>query len=354
MQTNRTTEPVRLRTPGDIVNAVPYFFGFHPTNSVVIVGLDGTRSRVQVSLRQDLPKPEHLAECTRQLAEHVHRNGVSRAVVICYPPGDDRSHPLVAEFTGVLSSQLENRTIELVDVLCVAGGRWWSLQCADDACCPPDGTPVAEADSSALAAAMTLHGQVVLGSRDDLDRTLQPAGGVLGKAMSLALKREANALANRIKRGERADSEAESLRLLVTEVSRRLDGETALDVDEAARLIIGITAIPVRDELTTWFDGDWGDAARSLLGDLVRYAVAPFQVAPLTVLGWIAYQQGNGTLAGIAVDRALAADPDYTLAQILDRALSSGLHPDTFRASSRRLRATPEASDPECDDRAAS
>jgi hypothetical protein len=112
--------------------------------------------------------------------------------------------------------------------------------------------------------------------------------------------------------------------------------ETDVDDDDAARLIVGLADVHVRDELLTWFGDEWGDVTRGLLVELVRRAVPPHDVAPLTVFGWLCYLQGEGVLAGIAVDRALAAEPDYGLAQILDQALSGALNPEVFRSALRR------------------
>jgi hypothetical protein len=52
----------------------------------------------------------------------------------------------------------------------------------------------------------------------------------------------------------------------------------------------------------------------------------------LTVFAWISYLQGNGALAGMALDRALAAEPNYDLAQLLDHALRRALNPEVFRS----------------------
>jgi hypothetical protein len=56
-------------------------------------------------------------------------------------------------------------------------------------------------------------------------------------------------------------------------------------------------------------------------------------VHALTTLAWIAYLQGDGGFAGIAVDRALEADPDHRFAQLLDRALNVPVNPDVFRTA---------------------
>ena len=77
-----------------------------------------------------------------------------------------------------------------------------------------------------------------------------------------------------------------------------------------------------------------------MLVELVRHAVPPHHVAPLTTLAWVSYLRGDGGFAGIALDRALAADPNYYLGQILDQVLRKPVDPAMFRKSlahSKRL-----------------
>ena len=87
----------------------------------------------------------------------------------------------------------------------------------------------------------------------------------------------------------------------------------------------------VRDELLTWFEGDRGEATRALLIELVRRSVMPGDAAALTVLAWICYLRGDGALAGIAIDRARTADPEYSLAELLDQVLSGAVDPAIFQ-----------------------
>jgi hypothetical protein len=121
-----------------------------------------------------------------------------------------------------------------------------------------------------------------------------------------------------------------------------------LGIDDSARLIIGLEDTHARDEILTWFDGEWGEATREVLSEMARRAVPPFDVPTLAVLAWISYLQGDGAFAGIALDRALAAEPDYRLAQLLDHALRAPLDPEVFRglslATNRAAPAAPEGS----------
>jgi hypothetical protein len=49
--------PVRVGSPAEILAAVPYLIGFHPTRSLVVIGARPPHDRVHVSFRYDLPDP---------------------------------------------------------------------------------------------------------------------------------------------------------------------------------------------------------------------------------------------------------------------------------------------------------
>ncbi|MFL6139205.1 MAG: DUF4192 domain-containing protein [Frankiaceae bacterium] len=327
---------VRLGTAAEIVDAVPYLVGFQPHDSLVVVSLRGSRGRVGMTARIDLPPPERVDESVRRLVGRLRTDGASRAVVAAYPPDEGPAHPAVRALAAAFADRLAAAGIALTDMLCVHDGRWWSLTCTDPGCCPPGGTPLPEG-VSVLGAAMAVEGRRVLPSREALADTLRPAGGELGAAMARALPAIDGALATRAWRGRRAEVEAESRALLRAAVERRLTGGASLGVREAARLIAGLDDADVRDEVVTWADGDWGQAARGLLSDLVRHAVPPFHVVPLTVLAWIAYQQGDAILAALAVQRALASDPGYGLARLLDDALAAGVDPAVLAPVRREI-----------------
>jgi len=59
--------------------------------------------------------------------------------------------------------------------------------------------------------------------------------------------------------------------------------------------------------------------------------------APASLLAFVAWQCGNGALANVALDRALADDPRYSMAVLLREAIDCGAPP-----SLARLPMTPE------------
>jgi hypothetical protein len=331
--------PLRLASASDIVEAVPFLVGFRPENSLVVLSLRGSRSRLGLTARVDLPNRAQAEACAVEFTGYLKRDRADRALVILYPPSDGPYHPVVELLAEALAKHLRAANIELAEVICVCDGLWWSLFCLDPACCSPQGTPVDRAGTSLNEAAMTFHGRVVLSSREELGRTLDPVNGVARALMVDALPRARLQLAERIDAGERDAVVAESLDLFREAVQLRVpvaDGiqsDATLNVAAVARLIAALEDWRARDQLLSWWDGARGDALRELLVELVRRG-NPLDAAPtLTTLAWVSYLQGEGAFAGIALDRALAVDPEYSLAQLLDHALFNGINPDTFRAS---------------------
>ncbi len=333
-----TSQPpirVRLRSIADVVQAVPYLLGFHPANSLVVVSTRGKRRRVGLTARVDLPAAALADACARSLVESIRRNGADEALVVLYPPSGDRAHPALRPLERAFQRELNEAGILLGDVVCVSDQRWWSLHCADPRCCPPEGTALEPPVDSGMALATVLSGRVVLGSREELERSIEPAGGLVGTAMAHALERES---------GCRPDSATAALDRFREVVNGRVHGGArpadALGVDEAAQLIVALNDVGVRDEILGWWRGEWGDATRSLLVELSRRAVEPYEAPVLTALAWIAYLQGDGGLAGIALDRVFRNRPDYRLACILDTVLRSGVDPAVYRSAlESRIRA---------------
>lgn len=343
MTTSAAEQIVKLRTPTDIVDAVPHLVGFHPANSVVFVALRGKRRRLGVVARFDLPDPSHAEECAVGVVEYLRRDQATGAIIVFYPPCDGPAHPSVRALADRMADRLVAAKLGLADMLCVSEGRWWSLGCDGEGCCPAEGTPVERRLASPLATAMALEGRVTLASREELGKTLAPADGVLAAAMGSALPRARSGLTHEIAAGRRSEVATESIGLFYAAVQLRVCGEQPrpLDVEAAARLIAGLDDVLVRDEVITWFEGSWGDATRALMNELVRKAVPPFDPTPLTVFGWLSYLHGNGAIAGIAVDRVLAAGAANGMARLLDDALRAGVNPSTFKRGLNSLRRTP-------------
>jgi hypothetical protein len=79
------------------------------------------------------------------------------------------------------------------------------------------------------------------------------------------------------------------------------------------------------------------DAHRRLWIDVTRRAQPGYVAAPAALLAFVAWQCGDGALANVALDRALADDPRYSMALLLRQVITAGAPP-----SLARLPMTPE------------
>jgi Domain of unknown function (DUF4192) len=317
------TPTLALRTPADVLAAVPYMLGFHPTDSVVVLGL--RRRALVFEMRGDLPARDEVGEFADYYARVVHRQRVSAALLVGYGRGVAVTPILLAT-----AEALARHGIVVPEMLRAHEGRFWSYVCTSPECCPPDGTPY-DVSSSPVAARATVAGCVALPSRADLERRLAPVSGPARAAMCEATRRAAERLAGLV--GSPPSSAAlvaQGCAAVDSALARHRDGGR-LDDDELAWLSLVLGHVPVRDHAWRGVGGDLGPHV-SLWLDVLRRAQPELAAPPATLLGLAAWRAGEGAVASIALARALCADPDYRMAQLLDHALRHGLSPTEWEA----------------------
>lgn len=103
----------------------------------------------------------------------------------------------------------------------------------------------------------------------------------------------------------------------------------------AAEILVALADVQVRDtvlwdlmqeEPSTW------RAISERMARVVAAAPDTHVAAPATLLAILRWQVGDGSRASAAVERALDADPAYTLARLVDGCLATGMHPGTWRS----------------------
>ncbi len=328
--TSLSSKPVaRLSSPGDIVAAIPSLCGFTPRDSIVVLSLRGPRKRLGLTIRLDLPGSEVVEAAAEMLAERVAHDGGAAAVVVVF--GRGRRSRLVRR----VSAALEERGIAVTEALHVEDDRWSSYVCTRP-CCPAEGTPVPPVHEL-VQAERALKGCAVLGSRDELVRSLAPP--VLPQAESAAQALEL-ATAEWLQQREQG---VETARACAVAQARAALGLVArggvLDERAAARLAVALHDVRVRDEVATW-SLKRSDALLALSEQVVRLVVPPFDAPVCTLLAWVSYARGDGSRANVALDRALETDPAYALALLLRQALDGAVPPRDVR---RILRDTKRA-----------
>jgi hypothetical protein len=330
---------VRITTFGDLLALIPIVVGYPPADSLVVAVLntDGIPFMARLDLPEPGPTPPELAAAWDTVTANLTPWRDARIVLIGYGPADQ----VQAAITPGIHA-LRHAGIPVNATLRVADGHYWHLDRPDTA----DGTPFDTATSPVTATAV-YAGLVTSPSRDALAATLDPVTGTARERMVLAT---ADACAFLLDLLEAArpdtgnpgvvDEDPDAVldtplglalqlaaRTYLSEVQDSYRAGQPVDDDRAAVLTVLLNLTSVRDYAARLTSTDaW---QQQMWTDLVRRAEPAFTAGPAILLALCALRCGDGVLAGIAVSRALDADPDDRLAQLLHRAISAGIDPDT-------------------------
>ena len=312
------TPTLHVRGPADLLGAVPYLLGFHPEESLVVIGLADTT--VTVTARINLPDI-HVLNVLPTLFAAVNRSGATRAVLVVFTDSPvDR-----ATLSSKLSEHVERAELGLVDSLLVSHGRWWSLACEDSGCCAAEGSPMPDAPT-VLDTVATYAGLTALPSRDALVAMFEPLPNRDDLSAELVAQQDIEVNAALIGTHDR----------YVRVVTRALfAAHRAAQVGrmptngEAARYAVALQCYAARDIVWMALDDDRLQGVE-LWVNLARRLPSPYDAPPLFLAAWRAWRDGNGALAGIAAERALASDPGYSAADLLLAALARGIDPRTL------------------------
>jgi hypothetical protein len=333
---------VRISSPESLLAIVPVLLGFQPETSMVIIGTEAPRAQVKLTLRYDLPdppEPQAAAEIARHAAGILSAQRIDAAVAIGYGPGH-----LVTPVADAFRDHAAQAGIWLTELLRAENEHYWSYLCTDSSCCPPDGTPFDVRDHPA-AIALARTRTPVLSCRAELAATVASVEGETAESMHRATRRAEEHAAKLLARVARTGRRASARRLIATAglnavaeaISRYRRGGRFDSDNDAAWLTVVLRDMRVRDDAWSRMDPCHREAHLRLWTDLTRRARPGYVPAPASLLAFVAWQSGNGALANVALDRALADNPRYSMALLLRQAIDSGAPP-----SMARLPMTPE------------
>jgi hypothetical protein len=326
---------VRVGSPASLLALVPQLMGFEPRMSIVLIGVQPPRGRVQLTLRFDLPPDAQAAdEIARRLLTIMVAQGIRAGLAVGYGPGR-----LVTPVADALREHSRRVGFLLTEILRASGGRYWSYVCATPACCPADGMPYDIASHEVTAAFAAADAPPVHASREELAQSVAQLGGAVAESMREATRLAEERAGRLIERVNASGRKGAARRLIATAgldavsdaITRyREGGELACDAD-AAWLCVVLKDTRVRDDAWSRMDPPHREAHRRLWTDLTRRA-SPGYVAPAaSLLAFVAWQDGNGALANVALDRALADNPRYSMAELLRAAIDGGAPPEKAR-----------------------
>ncbi|MET8912480.1 DUF4192 domain-containing protein [Micromonospora sp. NPDC004551] len=323
-----------VRSPADLVAAVPYLLGFRPDDGSIVVIASRDR-RIVFAARGDLPAPGAPARQALEVAANLvtvlrRQQPITDLMIVGYGAG--HIDPALLS----VSEALTGSGMPVLELLRVTGTRVFNPTCVNPDCCPPQGTPF-DPTASLIAVQATAAGQVALPNRAAVAARFAPVDGAARDGMSRATTAAVTRLTALCAAGAAAADEAGAL--AVRDALRKHDDSKRITDDEVAWLTVLLRRPSVRDlavDLTQPHDPHV-----TFWADITRRAEEALVPAPATLLAITAWRCGDGALAGMAADRALQADPEYQLARLLRQALHAGLPPSAFEQAADTDRANP-------------
>jgi hypothetical protein len=343
-QDREPTLVVRAGSPAALLRLVPHLLGFVPEASLVVIGVAPPRDRIRVTLRYDLPdppEPDLVADIAAHALGVLSAQRLTAAVAVGYGP-----EALVAPVARELREAAWQAAVDLKEFLRVQDGRYWSYVCGNEKCCPAEGVPFdATAADPAEAEALAAVGDRVLATRAAVAARVAPLGGIAAESMRQATRRAERHVAQLLAKVRKSARLGAARQMIATEglaavgamITRYREGGRFTTDYEIARITVALRDLRVRDDAWARMDPSHAEAHQRLWTDVVRRAQPGHVAAPAALLAFVAWQSGDGALANVALDRALADDPRYSMALLLRQVITAGAPP-----ALARLPMTPE------------
>jgi hypothetical protein len=298
-----------IHSPDELVAAIPHLLGFKPEESIVFVPM---RPDLPVA-RVDIPTTPRDQELVwRSIRDGLTRYAQPGAAVgiVCFTADRQQAKLVGREF----AERLDTIDIDTHLLLWADETRWADLATGD--------MGLQTEAARERVAAMT-----VLGGRP------QPATSRDSLAESLVGDRDPVAkLLPETRESARENTAKLEGRWALSRAQRFHRNGIKLSDTDAARLLVAVESIPIRDRL--WLDMSRGNAAShvALWTDMTRRAPDEVRAAPASLLAFGSWLSGHGAMAWCALDQ-VPQDKPYALANLVAAAVQRGMHPREWEAA---------------------
>ena len=360
-----TNARISATSPADVLAYVPHALGFTPRESFVFLTMNG--KRLGATLRIDAPQQGDPAEFALMVLGYLsHDVDADGVLFIAYTdqPTIDGIKPF-SDYAHALDSMLDAAGTPIRDSWLVNSESWVTYFCEDADCCSAH--PLEEITDSALSARLVYEGSNP-GRETVADPEFTGDGAILDRITDLIagwtitdpadwagpVIAENRALWQETLGTEPTKDTASQLlaalhtpavrdRIIADTISTDDDPETfaALHTPAVRDRIIADTISTDDDPetfatvLTGRYTGapDWEhvDATQELLIDLLRFTPPEARAPLFATLGWIHWYKGRSSIAAQYLTKALNADPDHTLSQLLTQLVNTGTLPECVK-----------------------
>ena len=317
-----------LTSAHDLITAIPFLIGFHPTESIVLISIKD--EAIGLAMRIDLPVYLSSDEIDL-LAHHFLREEADAALLVAYMPDgrDDGDSLLISLGAGLIRNG-----VDIQESLVVRSGRYRSIICRDESCCSPQGTSLPDIESTEIAAEHVVAGiPMPYANIEELKESLAADPSSLDLEWSDQVSEFFIAEDSETLQELRRDG-VETMDMLFDDFRMGRGASEALLV---ARMIGRMSDVQVRDYALGVHSEDTFDIYFTMWRELLRLAPRGY-VAPIAcIVAAMSYESGDGALAQKALDRAFTDDERYPLAGLLRRVFNAGWPPESFAQMRREL-----------------
>ncbi len=321
-----STPTIRITGPESLLSALPHLLGYQPSDSVLGIALHD--QRLGMVERIDIPPADELDGMLAVTVPPMLRQQPTAVLVIGYETVTGHAEKAVHAFASTLAAA----GLGVPTPVLVTPTGWRHLGCT---CCPTEGNPLPAPEHPVGLEMSVATGSAPAHSREDLAQRLAPAKHA--ETVGAECERITTERAEDVQAAALAWGRIVTTGSAVTELPPHV---LAL----AAVALIRNTVTEFRDALlchlcpgtmpSDQLDQHTVEAIRSsvmidpeqpralTLDRLVQTAASLpdcHAVPTLTVVANYAWWCGDGTIARLALDRALSIDPNYRLAVLLSR-----------------------------------
>jgi hypothetical protein len=326
---------VRISAPSDLICTITAMLGFRPRNSVVIICVSDEGRRLGLVMRFDLvveTEPHRFADIVAQRIAMADADAAFIVVFSDQPCDGSRSGVARLPHLELVGAVMDTTRV-LEAILTADDDRWWSYLCDDEPGCGCGSGGVVDwrsASATSVAAAYAMAGHAPLPDREAVTRSVAL---VLDRSARQAARTAIAAELQRHRQVARVSRRVAIRSLLGQLLEQRVDPRALLSDADVVTFAALTDDVVVRDEvLVRAADPDVAEEIVGLLRDLAQRVPPPYDAPLCTMLAWVAYSCGDGVIANIALERALASDPKYSLALLTQDALDRQVPPRLLRA----------------------
>lgn len=300
----------------DLLDLLPALFGFSPKESFIAIATHGESRRFGFRLRMDLPPLEHVGTAAAQIAAYLRRQEPDGAVLIAVTNRGSEADALVAAVKSELTD------IPVQDAVRTDGEQYWAYGSAG----PGIGKPYVSRCSPAVVGAV-VGGMQILPDREALVARFAAVSGARKVAMAAATDKVLGVTLGELSETPLADLCALGLARIRPIIESHETGKTPTDV-ELATLATWVSSVQVRDHVWARMSRETAETTLALWTAVAQSVVEPFEAPVLCLTAFSAWLVGDGTQALIAIERALKAEPGYSMAKLILQTLDSGMSPE--------------------------